>query len=275
VRSPPVGWSRKTHGGRRPWPRPKLVSRPSAGTPIEPGDGYRLLGQRELTTAVVAASMPGVNPTPKQHAYLDFIRKYAELHGTAPAEHEMQAFFGTTPPAVHRMVVALTENGLITRQPRVARSIRLVEDAVVEDGGWDDYVPSRPPDEITEPLDRPIAPVVDALRADARILTKGSCWGHGKKPAYIDLAVEGMAGLRAFVERLNLVDCRVRDEALFDVALNWSEEVVMSCAFDLFPDWIMLSWRIEGGGRGRAPSAEMLGRIAGAYRRASRSPTTR
>jgi hypothetical protein len=60
-------------------------------------------------------------------------------------------------------------------------------------------------------------------------------WGHGKKSAYIDLAVEGMAGLRAFADRLNLVDRRIRDEAFFDVSLNWSEEVVTSCAFDLFP----------------------------------------
>ena len=90
-----------------------------------------------------------------------------------------------------------------------------------------------------------------------------------------DLAVEGLAGLRAFVERLNLVDRRVRDEALFDVSLNWSEEVVTACAFNIFPSWIMLSWRIEGPGRGGSPSADLLAKVARAYGVASRSRTRR
>jgi hypothetical protein len=102
------------------------------------------------------------------------------------------------------------------------------------------------------------------------VATKGSCWGHGKKPAYIDLAVEGIAGLRAFVERLNIVDRAVRKECFFDVILNFSEEVVTACAFDIFPNWIMLSWRIEGGGRGRSPSAALLAKIAKRYRAAAK-----
>lgn len=111
--------------------------------------------------------------------------------------------------------------------------------------------------------------------ADPRILTKGSCWGHGKKSAYVDLAVEGTEGLRAFVERVNVVDRQIRPEGLIDVTLNWSEEVVTACAFDLFPNWIMLSWRIEGIGRGRSPSATLLAKTARAYRAASRSPAPR
>ncbi len=51
-----------------------------------------------------------------------------------------------------------------------------------------------------------IAPLVHALRTGARIITKGSCWGHRKKPAWVDVAVHGMVGLRAVVERINLVD---------------------------------------------------------------------
>ena len=101
-----------------------------------------------------------------------------------------------------------------------------------------------------------------------------SCWGHGTKPAYVDLAVEGTEGLRVFVERINVADRRIRPEGLIDVTLNWSEEVVTACAFDLFPNWIMLSWRIEGIGRGRSPSAALLAKVARAYRNASRSPTS-
>jgi hypothetical protein len=48
-----------------------------------------------------------------------------------------------------------------------------------------------------------------------------------------------MAGRRAFVARLNRVDPRLRDEALFDLRLNWSEEVATACAFDVFPEWVM------------------------------------
>jgi hypothetical protein len=111
----------------------------------------------------------------------------------------MQAFFGTTPPSVHQMVVTLMRTGFIERAPGVARSIRLVEgvhDAAHDGGEVIDAGPSsRPPDDITELLDPPIAPLVEALRADSRIATKGSCWGHGRKPAYVDLAVEGLDGL--------------------------------------------------------------------------------
>lgn len=199
------------------------------------------------------------------------IRKYLEIHKRAPAEHEMQAFFGTSPPAVHRMVIVLAKKGLITREPGVARSIQLAPGA----GASEDEIAAvgsstRPPNEITEPLDPPIAPLVEALCSDARILTKGSCWGHGKKPAYIDLAVEGIEGLRLFVERLNVVDRRFRDEAFFEMSLNWSDGVVTSCAFDVFPNWIMLSWMIEGSGRRGAPSAQLLANIAQAYMAASR-----
>jgi len=72
-----------------------------------------------------------------------------------------------------------------------------------------------------------------------------------------------------------VVDRRIRPEGLIDVTLNWSEEVVTACAFDLFPNWIMLSWRIEGIGRARSPSVELLAKAATAYRAASRSPTPR
>jgi hypothetical protein len=91
----------------------------------------------------------------------------------------------------------------------------------------------------------------------------------------VDLAADGIAGLRGFVERLNLVDRRFRDAALFDVSLNWSEEVATACAFDLFPDWIMLSLTIGSGGRAGSPSKELLANVAKAWRTASRSATQR
>lgn len=64
--------------------------------------------------------------TDKQGQYLAFIYAYSKLHRRPPAEADMQAFFGTTPPSVHRMVVELETKGLISRRPGQARSIELL-----------------------------------------------------------------------------------------------------------------------------------------------------
>ncbi|MGH9671163.1 MAG: LexA family protein [Terriglobales bacterium] len=61
-----------------------------------------------------------------QGQYLAFIETYTTLHGVAPAEADMQRFFRVTPPAVHRMVLALEERGLLRRVPGRGRSIRLL-----------------------------------------------------------------------------------------------------------------------------------------------------
>ena len=63
--------------------------------------------------------------TEKQGQYLAFIHAYIKLNRCAPAEADMQRFFEVTPPTVHRMVMELEKRGLITRTPRVARSIKL------------------------------------------------------------------------------------------------------------------------------------------------------
>jgi repressor LexA len=68
---------------------------------------------------------PSRNYTHKQGQYLAFIYYYTKIHGRAPAESEMEQYFGTTPPAVHGMILSLERHGLITRTPGVARSIRL------------------------------------------------------------------------------------------------------------------------------------------------------
>ena len=64
--------------------------------------------------------------TPKEGQYLAFIYYYTKLNRRSPAEHDMQLYFRTTPPAVHDMVVKLDKHGLISREPGVPRSIRLL-----------------------------------------------------------------------------------------------------------------------------------------------------
>jgi DNA-binding MarR family transcriptional regulator len=64
--------------------------------------------------------------TEKQGQYLAFIWTYGLVNGRAPAEHDMQRFFGVTAPSVHQMVLTLERAGLTRRQPGVARSIELL-----------------------------------------------------------------------------------------------------------------------------------------------------
>ncbi len=64
--------------------------------------------------------------TPKQGQYLAFIHYYTKIHGQAPSEADLQRYFKVSPPAVHRMVLALEERGLLERSPGQSRSIRLL-----------------------------------------------------------------------------------------------------------------------------------------------------
>ena len=64
--------------------------------------------------------------TPLQGQYLAFIRTHRLIHRQAPAEMDMQRFFGVTPPAVHNMVVTLAARGLVARTPGKARSLRVL-----------------------------------------------------------------------------------------------------------------------------------------------------
>jgi DNA-binding MarR family transcriptional regulator len=66
--------------------------------------------------------------TPKQGQYLSFIHAYTLVNGRPPAEADMQRFFRLTPPSVHQMVITLERAGLISRQPRAARSIAVLVD---------------------------------------------------------------------------------------------------------------------------------------------------
>ena len=64
--------------------------------------------------------------TERQGQYLAFIHAYTLVIGRPPAEADMQRFFRVSGPAVHQMVVGLEKAGMISRQPWVARSVRLL-----------------------------------------------------------------------------------------------------------------------------------------------------
>jgi hypothetical protein len=70
--------------------------------------------------------MPDYEYTEKQGQYLAFIYNYTVIHGRPPAEADMQRFFRVSPPSVHQMVLKLDERGLITREPRKPRTIKVL-----------------------------------------------------------------------------------------------------------------------------------------------------
>jgi DNA-binding MarR family transcriptional regulator len=64
--------------------------------------------------------------TEKQGQYLAFIHIYTHMFRRPPAEADMQRHFQVSPPSVHQMIVTLERNGLIRREPGVARSIQIL-----------------------------------------------------------------------------------------------------------------------------------------------------
>jgi len=64
--------------------------------------------------------------TDTQGQYLAYIVTYTKLHRRPPAEADLQHYFGVTPPTVHRMIVVLSERGLIRRRPGAPRSIEVL-----------------------------------------------------------------------------------------------------------------------------------------------------
>jgi Mn-dependent DtxR family transcriptional regulator len=73
-------------------------------------------------------SLPAKPFTQKQGQYLAFIYAYTRLNRRPPAEIDMQRYFRVSPPSVHQMVLTLEREGLIRRQPGVARSIEMLVD---------------------------------------------------------------------------------------------------------------------------------------------------
>ncbi len=64
--------------------------------------------------------------TRTQGAYLARIHNYTLLHGRAPSEAEICRFMAVSPPSAHAMIVNLAKRGLLSREPGMARSIRVL-----------------------------------------------------------------------------------------------------------------------------------------------------
>jgi len=64
--------------------------------------------------------------TPTQGRYLAYIHAYTEGFGLPPAESEIAAAIGVSPPSVNQMMKTLERNALIRRQPGVPRSTEIL-----------------------------------------------------------------------------------------------------------------------------------------------------
>lgn len=64
--------------------------------------------------------------TTRQQQYVAFLRDFTRLHGKAPAEAEIARYFQVSAPSVHTMLVKLERLGAIAREPRKARSVRVL-----------------------------------------------------------------------------------------------------------------------------------------------------
>jgi Mn-dependent DtxR family transcriptional regulator len=64
--------------------------------------------------------------THKQGQYLAFIYYYTKIHRRPPSEQDIFLYFRVSPPSVHQMILRLEQNGLISRVPGQARSIKVL-----------------------------------------------------------------------------------------------------------------------------------------------------
>ena len=66
--------------------------------------------------------------TERQGQYLAFIHAYTKLNRRAPAQADIQRYFGVSPPTVHQMLLTLERNQLLRRVPGQARRLEVLVD---------------------------------------------------------------------------------------------------------------------------------------------------
>jgi DNA-binding FadR family transcriptional regulator len=69
-----------------------------------------------------------VSPSTKPFAQAGAVSGYTRLHRRPPAETDMQEYFRVGLPSVHQVVLTLERAGLIRRQPRTPRSVKVLVD---------------------------------------------------------------------------------------------------------------------------------------------------
>lgn len=90
-----------------------------------PGSARSIFVNVPAKVLIKPPEAPDIPYTKKQGEYLAFIHQYTKMRGFPPAYAEMEHYFGVTPPTVNQMIKNLEKKGLIKKEPRKARSIRV------------------------------------------------------------------------------------------------------------------------------------------------------
>ena len=112
--------------------------------------------------------------TEKQLAVLNFIRDFIQDKGISPTLDEMSQFFNVSKITIYEHVNALEKKGAITKTPNMARSITLVEDALLELGGdeiWSGFGNNGGEEFLSY-----------MMTSEAKVITGGDSWDswHGR-----------------------------------------------------------------------------------------------
>ena len=89
------------------------------------GGSQVLTATMEMSYGSTVQNVDQARPTQRQIEYLQFITRYIERFGRAPAESDIQGHFLVSAPSVNQMMQTLERLGFISRQRGIARSIRV------------------------------------------------------------------------------------------------------------------------------------------------------
>jgi hypothetical protein len=89
---------------------------------IEEGFG----GETDPGAHMLRPAIARLDMSPLHGQYLAFIHAYTRVHRRAPAETDIQEYFGTSAPSVHSVLKTLERKGLISRRAGVGRSIKVL-----------------------------------------------------------------------------------------------------------------------------------------------------
>lgn len=111
-------------------------------------------------------------------------------------------------------------------------------------------------------IDPWILPLVEALRR-CGFDPLGSCCGHGRTSAYVDMAVFQARGVQKLAALADSVARRLDGKkAYLELSLIFHSDVVTACSPSL-PEWVMFSLRVVGVGRG--PTKKALHEVASVF----------
>lgn len=85
-----------------------------------------LTGEADPGWHMLRPALSRLEMSPTQGQSLAFILAYTRLHRRAPAESELQEYFGTSAPSVHGMLKTLQRKQFISRTAGMARSTRVL-----------------------------------------------------------------------------------------------------------------------------------------------------